>query len=81
MGVHHFEDHQPAGEDAAASEVRRQFRVVLPEGPPSFHGEVFDVRWTVRLRVCYADGDQSVCDVPFVLAGPVGAEALAGPKG
>jgi hypothetical protein len=81
MGVCHFEEHEATEDDAADLGARRQFRVVLPDGPPSFHGKQFDIRWTVRLRVSYADGDQSVCDLPFVLGGIVGAETPASPKG
>jgi hypothetical protein len=69
MGVCHFEEYEATDDDAVDLGVRRQFRVVLPEGPPTFHGKLFDITWTVRLRVSYADGDQSVCDVPFVLGG------------
>jgi hypothetical protein len=81
MGVCHFEEHEPTNEDAAGLGVRRQFRVTLPDGPPSFRGKSFDITWTVRLRVNYADGDQSVCDLPFVLAGSVTTRELASPVG
>jgi hypothetical protein len=71
MGVCHFEEHQAAEDGALDLAAPRRFRVVLPDGPPSFHGKSFDIKWTVRLRVSYADSDQSVCDLPIVLAGPI----------
>jgi hypothetical protein len=71
MGVCHFEEHQAAEDGALDLGAPRQFRVVLPDGPPSFHGKSFEIKWTVRLRVSYADSDQSVCDLPIVLARPI----------
>jgi hypothetical protein len=81
MGVCHFEEYEAASDGASDLGARRQFRVVLPVGPPSFHGKQFDITWTVRLRVGYADGDQSVCDLPFVLGGSVGTHMRVNRRG
>jgi hypothetical protein len=76
LGVCHFDEHEASDDDAAELGARHAFRVVLPDGPPSFRGKQFDITWAVRLRATYADGDQSVCDLPFILAGSVTTQSL-----
>jgi hypothetical protein len=68
LGICFFEEYEAAGDDDSALYAPRQFRTVLPDGPPSFGGQVFQVGWAVRLRLRYRDGDEITRDLPFVLA-------------
>jgi hypothetical protein len=76
IGVCHFAEYEPTEEDLAAYSIRRQFEAVLPGGPPSFHGQVFNIRWAVRLRLGYLDGEQFTWDLPFILCDVAGTEPL-----
>jgi hypothetical protein len=81
MGVCHFAEHEATEEDTVAGHIVRQFHAVLPDGPPTFHGKLFDIKWAVRLRLAYMDGDELTWDLPFVLRQPsadTGMPAVAG---
>jgi hypothetical protein len=69
MGVCHFQEYAVGADEAAVLGTPYSFRTVLPAGPPSFQGKVFAIRWAVRLRLHDVAADESVCDLPFVLAG------------
>jgi hypothetical protein len=78
LDVCHYEEHAAVGDDDRLLYAARQFQAVLPEGPPSYSGQVFQVRWAVRLRLRYAEGDEVVRELPFLLLPAAGASAPAG---
>jgi hypothetical protein len=75
--VCHFEEYEATDDNDAALRSPRRFRAILPEGPPSFAGQVFHVSWAVRVRLFYRDGKESVRDLPFLLL-PGGGEQIVG---
>jgi hypothetical protein len=77
LDVCHYEEHGAAGGDRPLC-AARQFHTVLPEGPLSYSGQVFQVRWAVRLRLRYAEGDEVVRELPFLLLPASGVEVPAG---
>jgi hypothetical protein len=70
LDVCHFEEYEAGADDGAALLGPQRFRAILPDGPPSYCGQLFQVTWAVRVRLCYRDGKESVRDLPFrLLAG------------
>jgi hypothetical protein len=76
LGACHFEEYEADGDDDSALFGTRQFRVILPDGPPSFSGQLFQVTWAVRVRFCYRDGKESVRDLPFLLLSSCGEQIV-----
>jgi hypothetical protein len=72
QGVCHFEEFTAVDGDPQSLYRDRSFRTRLPDGPFTYDGEVVKVRWAVRLRLRYVNGEDVVQEVPFRLgtAGP-----------
>ena len=67
LGVCYYEDRAAAEGDDIPLYGTRPFEVRLPDGPPSHAGTVFKIRWLVRLRLRFADGGESLRELPFQL--------------
>jgi hypothetical protein len=65
LHVCHFEEYKAAGDDDAALRGPRPFRVVLPDGPPGFSGQLFQVGRAVRVRLHFQSGKEVVRNLPF----------------
>ena len=72
----HEEQHAAANGDDEPLYAARRFEVQLPDGPPSYEGKVVIIRWAVRLRLRYADGDELVRELPFAFTSVPSAEPL-----
>jgi hypothetical protein len=79
LDVCHFEEYEAADDDDASLLVPRRFRAILPEGPPTFSGQLFQVAWAVRVRLYYRDEKDSVRDLPFLLLPGGGEKAIGSP--
>jgi hypothetical protein len=68
IGVHFFERRVPG--DLQCDDVRalRTSYVALPKSPLSYHGEVLQIRWLVRVRVFVKGGKEHVTERPFILS-------------
>jgi hypothetical protein len=81
MGVCHYEGRETSDADDLSLYGKRTFAARLPAGPFSYDGEVLKLRWAVRLRLRYLDGEEQVTELRFRLvaasAGP-GADAADG---
>jgi hypothetical protein len=67
LDVCHFEEHEATDDEGTALLRSRPFRAILPGGPPTFSGQVFQISWAVRVRLFYRDGKESAHDLPFRL--------------
>jgi hypothetical protein len=67
LGVAYYEEHEAVDGDDLPLYTSREFRARLPSGPFSYDGTLFQVRWAVRLRLRYADGEEVVREIPFAL--------------
>lgn len=68
LGVCHYEEHTAREEGEHPVYGTHAFHTRLPEGPLSYEGQVVIIRWAVRLRLRYVNGDERVCELPFRLA-------------
>lgn len=75
LGVHFFERRVPS--DAEQGDLRslRRFTSQLPSSPLSYAGQLFSVRWCVRVRLFLRRGRELVQEVPFVLGAVPGQSA------
>jgi hypothetical protein len=71
MGVCHYELREMKDDDELPLYGEGRFQVRLPLGPRSFEGELVKIRWLVRVRLRYADGDERLRELGFQL-GPAG---------
>ncbi|RMF41419.1 MAG: hypothetical protein D6753_09615 [Planctomycetota bacterium] len=72
LGVHYFES---LTDDEVQRLLRTESRVIattLPGGPLSYDGQLFKLRWCVRLRVYLKDGREVTAEQPFSLGHTVG---------
>jgi hypothetical protein len=67
LGVCHYEEHAAEDGDDLPLYAPRQYRVRLPDGPPSYHGKAVRVQWAVRLRLRYVNGTEVLHELPFRL--------------
>lgn len=67
IGVHFFERRVPGDFDEDVRALRTSY-VVLPQSPLSYHGEILQVRWLIRLRVFVKGSKEYVIERPFVLS-------------
>ena len=67
MGVHFFERRLPG--DAEDGDLRplRRFRTTLPSSPLSYAGAIFNIRWSVRVRLFLRRGREYLQEQPFTL--------------
>jgi hypothetical protein len=67
MDVHYFERRVPV--DAEGQDLRtwRRFETVMPNSPLSYDGQLFQVRWCVRVRAFLKQGRQFSSELPFQL--------------
>ncbi len=68
MGVHFFERRVPTDVDHGDLRPLHTFEDTLPNSPLSYHGELVQVRWCVRVRVFLKNGKEYCAEKPFVLA-------------
>ncbi len=75
LGVHFFERRVPSDADQGDLRALRRFTSQLPSSPLSYTGQLFSVRWCVRVRLFLRRGREIVQDAPFVLGSvPISAE-------
>ena len=67
MGVHFFQRRVPADSDIGDLRPLHQFEATLPNSPLSYHGELVQVRWCVRVRLFMKSGKEYCAEHPFVL--------------
>jgi hypothetical protein len=67
LGVCHYEDSAAADGDDLAVYGSHKFQAQLPDGPPSIQGENVEVRWLARLRLRYANHDEVLVEMPFLV--------------
>ncbi len=67
MGVHFFERRLPG--DAEDGDLRplRRVRTTLPTSPLSYSGAIFNIRWSVRVRLFLRRGREYLQEQPFTL--------------
>jgi hypothetical protein len=70
LGICHYEDFAAADGDDLSLYSPGSFSARLPDGPPSYEGKSFQIRWMLRLRLRYADGTEIVGELPFRLGSP-----------
>ena len=67
IGIHLFERRVP-GESEEDLRALRTTYVALPKSPLSYHGEILQVRWLIRIRLFVRGGKEHVIERPFVLS-------------
>jgi hypothetical protein len=67
LGVHFFERRVPSDAEQGDLRTLRRFSSQLPSSPLSYTGEIFSIRWCVRVRLFLRRGRELIQDVPFVL--------------
>lgn len=67
LGVCHYREHRAVEENDLPLCDTRRFEARLPDGPPSYDGKAVAIRWAVRLRLRYADGEELVRELQFRL--------------
>ena len=67
MGVHFFQRRVPADTNNGDLRPLHRFEATLPKSPLSYHGELVQVRWCVRLRLFMKSGKEYCAENPFVL--------------
>ncbi len=67
MGVHFFQRRVAADTDMGDLRPWHQFEATLPNSPLSYHGELVQVRWCVRVRLFMKSGKEHCAENPFVL--------------
>lgn len=67
IGVCHYEDLEAVSENDLRLYQRRTFQARLPAGPLSYAGQAVEVRWLVRLRLRYVNGEERVRELLFRL--------------
>ncbi len=67
IGVHLFESLTP--DQLSASQLERPVRLstVLPAGPLSYEGKLFQIRWCARIRLFLTNGREITSEQPFYL--------------
>lgn len=73
--VFHKEEHMAVDGDDGPLYATRRFEVSLPDGPPSCEGKAVSIRWVVRLRLRYADGQEVVRELSFAFTGAISPES------
>ena len=68
IGVHFFERRVPGDFEGDDVRALRTSYVALPKSPLSYHGEILQVRWLVRVRVFVKGGKEHVIERPFILS-------------
>jgi hypothetical protein len=74
LGVHFFERRVPSDAEQGDLRILRRFSSQLPSSPLSYSGQLFSVRWCVRVRLFLRRGRELVHEVPFVLGAVPNAE-------
>jgi hypothetical protein len=77
MGVAHYEEHAAVEGNDLPLYATRRFSTRLPDGPLSLDGKAVTIRWAVRLRLRYVNGDEVVKDLLFRLAAAAPPPATA----
>src|SRR5262249_25011301 len=67
LGVCHYEGHSAIDDTDLSLYCERRFSVRLPDGPLSPDVTAVAIRWPVRARLRYVNGDEIVCEFPFHL--------------
>jgi hypothetical protein len=67
LGVHFFERRVPSDADQGDLRTLRRFTSQLPSSPLSYTGQLFSIRWCVRVRLFLRRGRELLQEVPFVL--------------
>ncbi len=67
FGVHFFERRVP-GNECRDLRPLHVCNVELPQSPLSYHGEILQVRWFVRMRLFARGGKEHFIEKPFVLS-------------
>ena len=75
MNVHFFRRLAGPQLSRTAEPIKLEFQSVLPTGPISYRGRLVSIRWTTRVRIYLANGEESSVDRSFVLK-TVSAENL-----
>ncbi len=68
FGVHFFERRVPGDDEEEDLRALRTCYVALPKSPLSYHGEILQVRWLIRVRVFTKGGKEHFIETPFVLS-------------
>ncbi len=77
LGVHFFERRVPADADQGDLRTLRRFTSRLPSSPLSYSGEIFSIRWCVRVRLFLRRGRELAQETQFVLGAVPGVENSA----
>jgi hypothetical protein len=75
LGVCHHDEQTAVAADDLRLYQPQPYAVRLPQGPCTYEGHVVKLRWVVRLRLRYTDGDEVVGELPFRLLHVGGAMA------
>lgn len=68
LGMHFFERRVAADEPDEDLRALRTCYVALPKSPLSYHGQILQVRWLIRIRVFAKGGKEHVAEKPFILS-------------
>jgi hypothetical protein len=74
MGVHYFERHVAIDKTKEDLRELRSFKVPLPNSPLSYHGEMIEIRWCVRVRAFLKRGQSATLDHAFWLGAPANSD-------
>lgn len=75
IGVHFFERKKSVSPDAMGTPHR--LSTVLPASPLSYEGRIFSVRWSVRVRLFFENGQAFTEDCPFEMGDTCQVESWA----
>lgn len=68
IGVHFFERRVPGDTEGEDVRALRTCYVALPKSPLSYHGQILQVRWLIRVRVFAKGGKEHFIERPFILS-------------
>jgi hypothetical protein len=67
LGIHFFERRVPSDAEEADLRPLRVIETPLPNSPLTYHGNLLQIRWRVRLRAFLKNGREYVAEKPFIL--------------
>lgn len=67
LGLHYFERRLPGDREGTDLRELKRFQTRVPNSPLSYDGELFKIRWCVRVRVFLPKGKEIFFELPFRL--------------
>ena len=77
IGVHFFQRLAQEALSKIALAAPKRLSTALPNSPLSYDGEIVKVRWSVRIRMFYGEGQEISRDLGFKLGAAAIPEAIA----